>query len=160
MLAVFDRSDEEIREEIISEVIPRLSEPSWYSVMVKNGIVTVEGTPETVPIGREVLARIRHVQGVVAVRDHLPAALRHRPVALSRDRPVPTGMRTRDLLPCLGGWAPPRVKVISQPGSRPVGKEVAMTAMTDGTVIGYAGSPAARRHCAGPPGKLGPEGPC
>ena len=48
MLAVFDRLDEEIREEIISQVIPRLSEPSWYSVIVKDGIVTVEGTPETI----------------------------------------------------------------------------------------------------------------
>ncbi len=84
VLSVFDRSDEEIREEIINEVIPLVSEPSWYSVRVKNGIVTVEGTPETVPGAREVLARIRHVQGVVAVRDHLPAAPRHRPVALSR----------------------------------------------------------------------------
>ena len=84
VLSVFDRSDEEIREEIINEVIPLVSEPSWYSVRVKNGIVTVEGTPETVPGARGVLARIRHVQGVVAVRDHLPAALRHRPVALSR----------------------------------------------------------------------------
>ena len=84
VLSVFDRSDEEIREEIINEVIPRVSEPSWYSVRVKNGIVTVEGTPETVPGARGVLARIRHVQGVVAVRDHLPAALRHRPVAKSR----------------------------------------------------------------------------
>jgi CBS domain-containing protein len=70
VLAVFDRPDEEIRAEI-SQVIPRLSEPSWYSVMVKDGIVTVEGTPETVSIGHQVLARIRHVQGVVAVRDRL-----------------------------------------------------------------------------------------
>ena len=84
VLSVFDRRDEEIREEIISEVIPRVSEPSWYSVSVKDGIVTVEGTPETVPSAREVLARIRHVQGVVAVRDHLPAAPGHRLVALSR----------------------------------------------------------------------------
>jgi len=71
VLAVFDRLDEEIRDEIISQVIPRLSEPSWYSVLVTDGVVTVEGTPETVSIGHEVLAQIRHVQGVVAVRDHL-----------------------------------------------------------------------------------------
>ena len=71
VLAVFDRPDEGIRAEITSQVIPRLSEPSWYSVMVKDGIVTVEGTPETVSIGHQVLARIRHVQGVVAVRDRL-----------------------------------------------------------------------------------------
>jgi CBS domain-containing protein len=71
VLAVFDRSDEEIRSEIISQVIPRLSEPSWYSAVVKNGIVTLEGTPETIPIGREVVARVRHVDGVVAVHDRL-----------------------------------------------------------------------------------------
>lgn len=71
VLAVFDRPDEEIRVEVINRVIPRLSEPSWYSVIVKDGIVTVEGTPETVAIGHEVLARIRRVPGVVAVRDRL-----------------------------------------------------------------------------------------
>lgn len=71
VLTVFDRSDEEIRLEINRQVIPRLSEPSWYSVRVKDGIVTLEGTPETVSIGHEVLAQVRHVQGVVAVRDRL-----------------------------------------------------------------------------------------
>jgi len=71
VLAVFDRPDEEIRIEITGQVIPRLSEPSWYVVRVKDGIVTLEGTPETISIGRQVLARVRHVQGVVAVQDRL-----------------------------------------------------------------------------------------
>jgi CBS domain-containing protein len=71
VLAVYDRLDEEIRAEIVNQTIPHLSEPSWYSVIVKDGIVTVEGNPETVSIGHEVLRRIRHVQGVVAVRDRL-----------------------------------------------------------------------------------------
>ena len=71
VLAVFDRPDEEIRLEIISQVIPALSEPSWYSAVVKDGMVTLEGTPETVSIGHQILARVRHVQGVVAVRDRL-----------------------------------------------------------------------------------------
>jgi CBS domain-containing protein len=71
VLAVFDRPDEDIRMEIISQVIPALSEPSWYSVIVRDGIVTLEGTPETISIGHQVLTRVRHVQGVVAVRDRL-----------------------------------------------------------------------------------------
>jgi CBS domain-containing protein len=71
VLAVYDRLDEEIRDEILSQVIPILSEPSWYNVVVKDGVVTVEGTPETIPTGHEILRRIRHVQGVVAVRDRL-----------------------------------------------------------------------------------------
>ena len=75
VLAVFDRPDDEIRREIVGEVIPRLSEPSWYWVVVKDGIVTLEGTPETVSIGHDVLARVRHVEGVVAVRDRLVYSL-------------------------------------------------------------------------------------
>lgn len=71
VLAVFDRPDEEIRLEIIGQVIPRLSEPSWYWVRVKDGIVTLEGTPETASIGHKVLDQVRRVQGVVAVRDRL-----------------------------------------------------------------------------------------
>jgi len=71
VLAVFDRPDEEIRQEITGQVIPRLSEPSWYAVRVKDGVVTLEGTPETISIGHEVLSEVRHVQGVVAVRDRL-----------------------------------------------------------------------------------------
>jgi len=71
VLAVFDRSDAEIREEIMSQVITGRSEPSWYSVIVQDGVVTLEGTPETAAIGRDLVRRARHVQGVVAVRDRL-----------------------------------------------------------------------------------------
>ena len=71
ILAVFDRTDAEIRVEIMTQVIPGLSEPSWYSVLVKDGVVTLEGTPETVPIGHDIVRRARHVEGVVAVRDRL-----------------------------------------------------------------------------------------
>lgn len=84
LLAVFDRPDAEIREEIMSQVITGRSEPSWYSVIVTDGVVTLEGTPETVAIGRDLVRRTRHVQGVVAVRDRLvyPA-----PPVPSRSRP-------------------------------------------------------------------------
>jgi CBS domain-containing protein len=71
ILAVFDRTDAEIREEIMTQVIAGRSEPSWYSVIVKDGVVTLQGTPETVAIGHDQVSRTRHVQGVVAVRDHL-----------------------------------------------------------------------------------------
>jgi CBS domain-containing protein len=71
ILAVFDRTDAEIREEIMTQVIAGHSESSWYSVIVKDGVVTLEGTPETVAIGHDLVSRTRHVQGVVAVRDRL-----------------------------------------------------------------------------------------
>jgi len=71
VLAVFNRADAEIRQEIMSEVITGRSEPSWYSVIVKDGVVTMEGTPETPAIGHDLVRRAWHVQGVVAVRDRL-----------------------------------------------------------------------------------------
>jgi len=71
VLAVFGRTDAEIREEIMTQVIAGHAEPSYYSVIVKDGVVTLEGNPETAAIGHDLAARIRHVQGVVAVRDRL-----------------------------------------------------------------------------------------
>jgi CBS domain-containing protein len=71
VLAVFSRTDAEIRQEIMSEVITGHSEPSWYSVIVKDGVVTMEGTPETAAIGHDLVRRARHVEGAVAVRDRL-----------------------------------------------------------------------------------------
>jgi len=71
ILAVFDRGDADIREEIMTQVIAGRSEPNWYSVIVEDGVVTLEGTPETVAIGHDLVSRTRHVQGVVAVRDRL-----------------------------------------------------------------------------------------
>jgi CBS domain-containing protein len=71
ILAVFDRGDAEIREEIMTQVIAGRSEPSWYQVIVKDGVVTLEGNPETTSIGHDLISRTRHVQGVVAVRDRL-----------------------------------------------------------------------------------------
>jgi CBS domain-containing protein len=71
VLAVFDRTDAEIREEIMSQVIAGRSEPSRYSVIVKDGVVTLEGAPETAAVGRDLIRRVRHVQGAVAVRDRL-----------------------------------------------------------------------------------------
>jgi len=38
---------------------------------VKDGVVTMEGTPETPAIGHDLVRRAWYVQGVVAVRDRL-----------------------------------------------------------------------------------------
>jgi CBS-domain-containing membrane protein len=68
VLAVFDRTDSDIREEIIDEA---LVDPKAFDVKVSGGIVTLTGVPETNEIGHEIVQRVRHVQGVVAVRDRL-----------------------------------------------------------------------------------------
>jgi CBS domain-containing protein len=73
VLAVFGRADEEIREQIVDEVIRGEfgADAGSFGVTVTDGIVTMTGRPESVSLGRDLLARVRHVQGVVAVRDRL-----------------------------------------------------------------------------------------
>ncbi len=73
VLAVFDRSDEEIRKEITDDVIlyEFLDNRHALTVTVKAGVVTLEGTPETNATGHAIVRRVRHVPGVVAVRDRL-----------------------------------------------------------------------------------------
>jgi CBS domain-containing protein len=73
VLSVFDRTDEAIRREILDEVLlgEFLADPQAYDVTVTDGIVTLSGRPETSETGHEIVRRVRHVQGVVAVRDRL-----------------------------------------------------------------------------------------
>ena len=73
VLSVFDRSDDDILAEITDEVILHgfLMDPALFMVTVSDGVVTLQGTPETADLGHEVVDAIRKVQGVVAVRDQL-----------------------------------------------------------------------------------------
>jgi CBS-domain-containing membrane protein len=73
LLTVFDRTDEEIRAEVVNDVILRefLVDPALFTVAVADSVVTVKGAPETAELGHNLVTRIRHVQGVVAVRDEL-----------------------------------------------------------------------------------------
>ncbi len=70
LLAVFDRTDDEIRKDIRDDVMLSefLADPK---VTIKDGVVTLSGRPQTGSVGREIVQRVRHVQGVVAVRDRL-----------------------------------------------------------------------------------------
>jgi CBS-domain-containing membrane protein len=73
LLTVFDRPDEEIHSEIVHDVILRefLIDPAVFMVTVTDGVVTLQGSPETTGQGHNLVSRIRHVRGVVAVRDML-----------------------------------------------------------------------------------------
>ncbi|HUN31147.1 MAG TPA: CBS domain-containing protein [Trebonia sp.] len=72
-LSVYSRPDEDIRREITREVIlgAILTDPARFVVEVKDGIVTISGTPETADVGHDMVRSMRHVEGVVAVRDRL-----------------------------------------------------------------------------------------
>ena len=73
LVSVFDRSDEDIRREIVDNVLLKelCVDPAAFTVVVKDGIVTLEGAAETDDFGQQIVHRVRHVQGVVAVRDRL-----------------------------------------------------------------------------------------
>jgi len=73
LLTVFDRTDEEIHSEIVNDLILRdfLIDPAVFIITVVDGVVTIKGNPETADLGHNLVARIRRVQGVVAVDDEL-----------------------------------------------------------------------------------------
>jgi CBS domain-containing protein len=73
VLGVYSRPDAEIHHDIVENVIvgTLLTDPARFTVTVKDGVVTVEGTPENASVGRDMIEEIRHVEGVVAVRDRL-----------------------------------------------------------------------------------------
>ena len=59
LLAVYDRPDEQIRDEI-EGLILREFLPGQFAVTVQDGVVTLQGSPDLV-------RKVRHVQGVVAI---------------------------------------------------------------------------------------------
>jgi CBS domain-containing protein len=73
VLSVFSRPDADIRHEIIENVIigTVVTDPARFTVTVDNGIVTIEGIPENETVGQDMIEEIRHVEGVVAVRNFL-----------------------------------------------------------------------------------------
>jgi CBS domain-containing protein len=73
VLSVFDRSDHEICMEITRDVIlgEFLGDPAAFTVTVNDAVVTLTGVPETNEVGHQIVQRVRHVPGVVAVRDRL-----------------------------------------------------------------------------------------
>ena len=79
VLSVYTRPDAGIRREIRGRVLPKTLQvdPARFTVTVKDGIVTIEGMPETAVLGRDIIEEAGHVEGVVAVRDRLtyPAPL-------------------------------------------------------------------------------------
>jgi CBS-domain-containing membrane protein len=73
VLSVYSKPDAEIAYEITQDVIAGTfrCDPARFTVTVKDGIVTIEGTPESTPVGHDIIDAARHVEGVVAVRDRL-----------------------------------------------------------------------------------------
>jgi len=73
VLAVFGRPDGEIRDEITRAVLPGIVPKPWHDlkVTVRDGVVTISGSPLSEQTRRAITDAVRHVQGVVGVRDRL-----------------------------------------------------------------------------------------
>jgi CBS-domain-containing membrane protein len=73
VLSVYRRPDAEIRHEITENLIldTFLCDPARFDVTVKDGVVTITGAPETALTGHDIIHAVRHMEGVVAVRDRL-----------------------------------------------------------------------------------------
>jgi CBS domain-containing protein len=77
VLAVFNRPDDEIRSEVLHQVLPDMvaGTPTGFKVTVADGIVTISGNLASGQVGHAILDAVRHVQGVVAVRDRFSYAV-------------------------------------------------------------------------------------
>jgi CBS-domain-containing membrane protein len=85
VLSVYSRPDADIRHDIVEHVIldALLTDPARFTITVKDGIVTVEGMPESAFVGHDMIEEIRHVEGVVSVRDRLSYPPAERPAPVS-----------------------------------------------------------------------------
>ena len=73
VLSVFTRPDADIRRQANAAAIAEsfLEDSRQFGVTVHDGIVTVTGSPQSDQAGRDLIEAIRHIDGVVAVRDQL-----------------------------------------------------------------------------------------
>jgi CBS domain-containing protein len=83
VLSVYNRPDPEIQRQVTQDLIQStlLRDPAGFTVTVNDGIVTIAGAPETTQAGLDIIDAVRHMEGVVAVRDRLsyPQNTPHRP---------------------------------------------------------------------------------
>ena len=72
VLAVYDRPDADILAEVMAVMIGEFGlSPADFQATVTSGVVTLTGIVALQETELEIAARIRHIEGVVAVRDRL-----------------------------------------------------------------------------------------
>jgi CBS domain-containing protein len=85
LLAVYERADDDIRHEILFDIIRDTLglDPERFTVRVANGAVTIRGTVERWSAATRLADAIRHVGGVICVDDRLSVddRARHEPRA-------------------------------------------------------------------------------
>jgi len=73
VLSVYERPDAEILAELTKQILAGefALDPDQFEVTVTSGVVTLSGEVERPETALELLARIRHVEGVVGTRNRL-----------------------------------------------------------------------------------------
>ncbi len=73
VLSVFERPDRDIWDEVAKVILEEESglNPDRFDIAVRSGVVTIAGQIEETQTALFLLARIRHAEGVVGVRDRL-----------------------------------------------------------------------------------------
>jgi hypothetical protein len=73
LLAVYDRPDSEIRDEITTQFIGDefLLDSRTFTVRVDVGIVTLRGPVDSEPVGQRLIDAVRQVDGVARIREKL-----------------------------------------------------------------------------------------
>jgi len=73
LLSVFERPDVEIRDDVVKDVIVGefALDPEMFVVTVRSGVVTVTGSVDRRADALGLIGAIRHMEGVVALRDRL-----------------------------------------------------------------------------------------
>jgi CBS domain-containing protein len=76
LLSVYERPDGLIRDEVIGDIIAGEFglDPAEFEVTVSAGVVTLAGPVARADTAVTLLARVRHAEGVVAIRDRLVVA--------------------------------------------------------------------------------------
>jgi CBS-domain-containing membrane protein len=73
VLSVFERPDADIWDEVVKVIIGEEQglDPDAFDVTVSSGIVTIGGLVDRRDTALALLARVRHAEGVIAVRDRM-----------------------------------------------------------------------------------------
>jgi CBS domain-containing protein len=73
VLSVYGRDDDDIRDEIVNDIIigDCALDPDAFEVTVRCGIVTITGQAESKTVALQLVEAIRHVEAIVDVRDRL-----------------------------------------------------------------------------------------
>jgi CBS-domain-containing membrane protein len=92
VLSVFARPDGQIRDEVLGQVIAGkfALDAAAFKVTVTSGIVTITGRADSYSLARQLIDTVRHVDGVIEVRDRVSYPAEDAPKITGHTLPGPS----------------------------------------------------------------------